>query len=585
MRQRLAFLAFFSAVLLTLAGCSRQRGVTTIRVVATTDVHGRIFDMDLQDGSERKGSLAKFSTYLKRQRSEYRNVIYLDAGDILQGSIEDYQDVTVQYDRGSLAARALNLLDCQAIAFGNHEFAVGAPGFERFDKTSEFPLLGANVYFDKYADYLPPYRILEYKGLRVAILGLTTPIVNYSIPADRMGGLEVKDVVETAKFFVPYLRENEKAHVVIGLVHSGMDNGRMDGEGVYENSVRSLVEQVDGFDLIIYGHDHKAACTRLASAHGDSVLVINPGPYAMNAAAVTLTVDRSNPESTVVKASGSIEDITAEIPDSKFMKDLSGWYSDVCQYADSVIGTMSVPLEGNGLLWRRSSYLDYIHGIQLGFNAAEVSLTSPAFTKPYMDRGDVRIKDVLGMYRFENTMVLVMLKGSEIRDVLEYSVDYFYNTVQKDRQGGLLRLGNANDRGERSPLYSMQFLVTAAGITYTVNVTEPKGKRVSIVSMADGTPFNPDKLYRTTVNSFLYGGNESALLAATGISRKEMRKRFVTSGAADIRFYMLTELALRHEAENSVRIRPVSNWKLIPDDVVNSCLSVDTVNFYIIPNE
>lgn len=585
MKKRLAFLTVLSAVLLALAGCSRQNGVTTLRVIATTDVHGRFFDTDLLDGTERKGSLARLSAYLKQQRSEYRNVIYLDAGDILQGTIEDYQDITAQFDRSSLAARAYNLLGCQAIAFGNHDFAVGAPSFERFDKTSEFPLLGANVYFDEYGDYLPPFRILDFKGLKVAILGLSTPIVNYSIPADRMGGLEVKDVVKTAEFFVPYLRKQEKADVVIGLVHSGMDNGRMDSEGVYENAVRSLVAQVDGFDLIIYGHDHEAECTRLVSARGDSVLVINPGPYAMNAAAVTLSVDRSNPERVTVSTSGSIEDITSQVPDPQFMKGLSGWYDDVYQYADSVIGTLPAPLEGNGLLWRRSSYLDYIHGIQMGFNAAEISLTSPVFTVPYIPQGDVRIKDVLGMYRFDNTMVSVMLRGNEIRDVLEYSADYFYNTVQKDKQGGLLRLGAANGRGERSPLYSMRFLVTAAGVSYTVDVTQPKGKRVCMVSMADGTPFDPDKLYRTTVNSFLYGGDESALLVATGITRKEMRKRLITSGAADIRFYMLTELALKHEAGNSVRIRPVSNWKLIPENVVNSCLSVDTVSFSIIPND
>ena len=66
----------------------------SIRFVATTDVHGRFFADNCLDGSERKGSLAKFSTFLKEQRAEYSNVIYLDAGDILQGSVEMYHDVT-----------------------------------------------------------------------------------------------------------------------------------------------------------------------------------------------------------------------------------------------------------------------------------------------------------------------------------------------------------------------------------------------------------------------------------------------------------------------------------------------------------
>ena len=67
-----------------LAGCSGRRGVVEIRVVATTDVHGHIFDKDILDGTERKGSLAKVATLLKNERKKNKNVIYLDAGDILR---------------------------------------------------------------------------------------------------------------------------------------------------------------------------------------------------------------------------------------------------------------------------------------------------------------------------------------------------------------------------------------------------------------------------------------------------------------------------------------------------------------------
>ena len=99
-------IAIVSLLCLLLTGCSGRKGVVSLRIIATTDVHGQIFDKDILDGQERQGSLAKLASFLKKQRKENKNVLYLDAGDILQGSIEIYQDVTAQYDRKSLAAEA-----------------------------------------------------------------------------------------------------------------------------------------------------------------------------------------------------------------------------------------------------------------------------------------------------------------------------------------------------------------------------------------------------------------------------------------------------------------------------------------------
>ena len=347
--------AIVSLLCLLLTGCSGRRGVVNLRIIATTDVHGRIFDMDILDGKERTGSLAKLASYLKKQRRENKNVLYLDAGDILQGSFEIYQDVTAQFERKSLAAQAYNVLGCDAVAFGNHDFAVGTSCYERFYDGTKFPILSSNVCFADYGDFVPVCRMFEYKGLRVAVVGMTTPLTKYSIPSDRIAELEFRDMVETARFIVPRLREDKKADVIIGLLHSGFEGGRMDDEGVYENAVRRVVSEVAGFDVIIFGHDHTPRCLKLADCNGDSVLLINPGPYAHNAAVATVTADFRNSDKPEVLTSGYLEDITDEVPDNDFMKKLSGWYYDVINYADSVAGRITTSLEGRGVLWRESS--------------------------------------------------------------------------------------------------------------------------------------------------------------------------------------------------------------------------------------
>lgn len=572
---------FLLGILAVTAGCRGGGGDVTLRIVATSDVHGRIFDTDCLDGEVRPGSLAKFSSFLRQQRKEYRNVIYLDAGDMLQGSVEMYQDVTAQFERTSLAAQALNLLGCDAMVMGNHDFAVGGNSYDRFFRGLEFPLLGANAFFEQYGDYMTPFRILEIQGLKVAVLGFTTPVINYSIPKDRLE-LDLAPIREAAEHWMPVLKDEIKADVVIGLLHSGLENGRMDDEGLYENAVSQLVGSVPGFDVIIYGHDHMARCFRMADCNGDSVLLLNPGAFAVNAAVATVNVSFDQSGRPQVLTSGSLEDITEEVPDSRFMKKLSGWYDDVRNYSDSIIGAVKVTMDGSGVLWRRSSIMDYVHQIQMGFNGAQISLTLPAFTKPSVPCGRLQIRDLFAIYQFDNNMVSVMLKGSEVKDILEYSAGLYYNTVA-DATGPMLRYVT-DENGTRTPQTPCGRLVTAAGIEYVIDVTKPEGSRVDIISFTDGTEFKPDAYYRTTVNTFLYSSPESAVFKATGLTHKDLARRFITSSQADIRYFMLTNLALAHETDRAVTVRPVSNWKLVPEDIVSECLSKDTIQFSILKN-
>ena len=562
MRQ-LRFLSCLFAVLIcsVLSGCSGD-GTVTVRVVSTSDIHGRIFQEDCLTGQDREGSMAKLSTFLNGQRKEYRNVIYLDAGDMLQGSVDVFQDVTAQYDRPSLAAEAFNILGCYATVLGNHDFSVGVPSYDRFFRTIKCPVLGANVYYETPGDFLPPYRMYETKGVKIAILGMSTPLSNIQQPKDRRE-LDVADVVETAKYWMPILKEKKEADVVIGLFHSGYDGGRNE-DGVTENAVRRILSEVPGFNLILYGHDHRARCLKTVDCNGDSVLLLNTGPFMTNAGVATISVTRG--DKLEVKVDGELVNITDQEPDRKFMKRLSGWFDDVKEYSDSVVGVLAQPLEANSVLWDRSTQMDFIHSIQMRFDGADVSLASLGSERLYFPAGDITIRDMFELYSSDNFMVSVMMKGSEIQKVLENSASQFYNTVS-DGNGGLLK----------SRRRQLSNLVTAAGIRYEIDVTKPDGKRVSIISMSDGTPFDPDRMYRTTINAHQYFG--TSLPRLIGVTPAEFRSRLNSSSPADIRFYMITAIALSHETDQKYVVNRMTDWSLVPRDIVSDCLAKDTVNF------
>ena len=198
-----------SVILAILTGCTGQNKPVTVYLVSSSDIHGRIFDEDCLTGQEREGSLAKFSTFLSRLRKENRHVIYLDAGDNLQGAVDVYQDVTAQYSRTSLPAEALNYLGCFATVLGNHDFSVGPTCYDRFLRDLNCPALGGNVYFETPGDYLTPYRIYEAKGVRIGVLGMSTQLSNLQQPKDRRE-LDVADVIESAKYWMPILKNTKK---------------------------------------------------------------------------------------------------------------------------------------------------------------------------------------------------------------------------------------------------------------------------------------------------------------------------------------------------------------------------------------
>lgn len=565
---------FAALVCAAAVSCSRRQDTVSVRIVATSDVHGCIFDIDAVNGGHREGSLAKVSTFLKAERKAGNNVIYVDCGDVLQGSIEMYRDITAEFYKPCLASEAYNLLDCKAAAMGNHDLMVGTESYCDYFTALGCPVLWGNLGFTRPGDYMPPYRIVETDGIRIAFLGLTTPNVEYTIPSDNMGELEVCTMEDAARKWIPVLKEQEKADVIVGLLHAGSELPK--GDTVSSDDVflpGALVGQVPGFDLIIYGHDHRPGIMRMADADGDSLWLANPGPYAMAAVVADLRFDFTDSESPKPEISVRLEDLTGLKPDRKFLKRLSDRWDDVCAYADSTLGVLDEPIDASGLLWRTTSAMDYLHSFQMGFQGAEVSIISCVQDTSVIAAGPLTIRDIFHIYPYDNSMVSLMLKGSEICSILECSADSYF--LDGGRDSGLLKLKSEN--GCRSLTEPAERYLTAAGIRYRIDVTRPFGERVSVESMSDGKPFDKDRYYRTTITSFLYGGKESVLPYATGLSGEDLQKRLLVSSGTDLKYYMISQASLCGETQHSISIGRLADWELVPHDVVSAGLAQDTV--------
>ena len=103
---------------------------------------------------------------------------------------------------------------------------------------------------------------------------------------------------------------------------------------------------------------------------------------------------------------------------------------------------------------------------------------------------------------------------------------------------------------------------SAAGIIYTVDVTKPCGSKVTILSMADGTPFHMDKMYTVALNSYRGNGGGELLTKGAGISQDELKERIISSTDKDLRYYLMQYI----EQKKVIEPRALGQWKFIPEE-------------------
>ena len=540
---------------------------TKITVAFTTDVHGNFFPYDFITLAPGEGSLARVSTAVDSLRAANPGgVILLDNGDILQGQPTVYYYNFIDTVSPYIVPEIFDFMEYDAATIGNHDVETGHAVYDRVHKAMNIPWLGANVIDTLTGEpYLTPYTVIERKGKKIAVLGLLTPAIPSWLPENLWSGLRFDDMAATARKWIPIIREREHPDAIIGLFHSGHDASKTTGS-VIENASMKVAAEVDGFDLVLMGHDHQRFLSEVVSPSGKKVPVVNPANNARSIGVIAFVFHDTPSGKDSLSVVPKLLDVTAVSPSKSYLARFADRLSSVSDFVERQLGTVTDTLSTRDAFFGPSAFMTLLHDLQLEISGAQISFAAPLSFDASIVAGPLRVSDMFTLYKYENMLYTLKLTGREIKDYLEMAYDLWTAPVSDSEDSQLIRFASENpslaDNRLKNPSYNFD---SAAGIDYTVDITRPRGEKITITSLSDGTPFNPDSTYTVAVNSYRANGGGDLLTLGAGIPADELSSRVVRATDKDLRYYLIKAV----EKRGVISPRVETNWRFVPEKLAS----------------
>src|SRR5437868_7095069 len=287
---RAGLLSAFPA--LASASAALEPDMACISILHTTDLHGHILPTSDYDGTANLGGLARCVTQIQRWRRQNPNSILIDVGDVYEGT-----DVSLR-NKGGLMIDLFNHLNYDAWVIGNHEFDWGIEPFHHALQKSAMPVLAANLLFEgtsagEFKDgkhpmaNVQPMIVKEILGVKVAIIGITTPGMSFWLPREFTPGLEFLHPVEPVRRAIAKAKR-DGADAILLTGHMGL-KPRTGGDD-FANTVMALTSEFPDIAVFIAGHTHQAIPNRLTNG----VLFTQADHFGIHVGRVDLLLDRNS---------------------------------------------------------------------------------------------------------------------------------------------------------------------------------------------------------------------------------------------------------------------------------------------------
>ncbi len=489
-----------------------------VAIFYTTDLHGYLLPSYIYTGEEQVGGLLRCATLIRDGRREMPNSLLLDAGDLIQGGMESYPS------RGEVMLEAIDLLGYDAWAIGNHEFDWGYENLARILKGRKTPALAGNIGVRpgqvNPLDTVEPFILREVDGVRFAIIGLTTPgMPNWFLP-EMLGPLVFERSVEALDRIMPEVRA-AKPHIIILLLHQGW---RHSGDS-FGNEVQEIARRFPEIDIMIGGHSHQVVESTLLGR----TLYAQSGYHGNWLGRIDLVYDLVQLRAKRMEA--RLMEVGRDTPyDEALSEHFAPLIARESARRAKVLAQTRQPLEAKSALPGQSSQQRLI--AEALVEAAQADIVLHGSMGEYrISEGAITEYDLFRIVPYENRIGVLALTAEEIRSVLE----------------------------ENAAQYGRHAFMGIHGLRYDLEPSAAAGRRVSNLTLSDGSLPHSRRRYRVVFNSYV--------LASGGRRYHSVR---TYAGQAECRLELLemdTREAVRSYLKNQklLDLAPLPGARLIPE--------------------
>jgi 2',3'-cyclic-nucleotide 2'-phosphodiesterase/3'-nucleotidase len=548
MKKRSPFLYSFMTLVVLLALVLVARSFVPDRVqitiLSTTDLHGNIDPIDYYTNKPDNRGLAKVATLIKRIRKENPNSLLIDSGDTIQGTPLESIHGRKNNQPIDPMMLVMNSLNYDSMTVGNHEYNFGLKVLEKARGEAKFPWLSANTYdVGTQKTHYKPYIVKEVAGVKIGVLGLTTPgIPNWDNPPN-YAGLEFREPVSEARKWVAVLRDQEKVDVVAIAMHMGLGEDLRSGEVSpgqvpHENEAIAIAQEVPGVDVIFMGHTHR----EVPSLYINGVLLTQANYWGKQLARADLYLQKNANGGWRVYAKSARTLATDDRveADPEVVKLAQPYDQETQEWLARVIGQSAEELTAKDARFRDTAILDLIQKVQLEAGKADVSMVASFNSEARIAKGPVSVRDVAGLYVYENTLVVLEVTGQQLKDALEHAAKYFKAYVPGKPASDLV--------DEKIPAYNFDI---AEGVTYDLDISKPVGQRIQNLRFR-GQPLSMTRKLRLATNNYrVNGGGGYTMYKDAPV---------VYRSSEEIRELIIDWV----ERNKTVPVKPDNNWRLLP---------------------
>lgn len=444
-----------------------EEKLNKITIIHTNDTHGRLKADSEIIGIDTVAAI----------KNNTENSILVDAGDTIHGL------PFVTLSKGQDAVDLLNEAGYEYIVPGNHDFNYGYSRLIELFKNNvtlkngenKLRLLASNINKDGKSVFEANHiKEMEVNGktVKVGFFGIATQETAYKTNPNNVKGIEFTSPIDEAKEQVADL-EKQGADVIVALSHVGTDESS-------DPTAYDVINAVDGIDVFVDGHSHTTF------ENGEKVndtLLVSTGEYLSNVGKVEIELNENNE---VVNATASLiskEEASKVTPDAKVAAKIAEIDKAQSEVLSEVIGKNTIDLDGerNSVRFGETNLGNLITDAMMDETGADLAITNGGGIRASIKAGDITKGDIVSVLPFGNFIVTKQLTGAQIKEVLEFGVRSYGESL-----GGFPHV---------------------AGIKFVVDPNRPVGDRIISLTI-NGKALDMNKTYTVATNDFMASGGD-----------------------------------------------------------------------------